>query len=155
MDLYEELIAILDLLAKHDVDHALCGGLAVALHGYPRFTKDIDLLIPPGEAERVAEFLADAGFVFCAGRVPFDVGGPNEREIFRLSKIDADGDVLTLDFLIVNDALQEAWETRELFEWQGRQISVVSVSGLATMKRMAGRDQDLLDLKKLGYTDEE
>jgi len=155
MDLYEELVAVLDLLEAHDVDYALCGGLAVALHGYPRFTKDIDLLTLPGEAERAAEILEEAGFVFRAGRVPFDVGRPEEREIFRLSKIDEGGEVLTLDFLIVNDRLREAWDTRELFRWQGREISVVSAEGLAMMKKLAGRDQDLLDLKKLGFTDAE
>lgn len=155
MDIYEELLAVLDLLETHEVDYALCGGLAVALHGYPRFTKDIDLLVLPDEAERAADALEESGFLFRAGRVPFGVGGPDEREIFRISKIDESGDVLTLDFLIVNDRLREVWETRELFEWQGREIRVVSAKGLATMKRMAGRAQDLLDLKKLGFEDEE
>ena len=47
--------------------------------------------------------------------------------------------------------LQVVWADREVFEWEGRPITVVSAGGLATMKRMAGRTQDLLDLEKLGY----
>jgi hypothetical protein len=41
------------------------------------------------------------------------------------------------------------------FEWQGGTISVVSLAGLAKMKRLAGRKQDLADLEQLGIEDEE
>jgi len=46
--------------------------------------------------------------------------------------------------------LQPVWDDRDVFEWQGRQVQIVSAEGLARMKRLAGRDQDLLDLKQLG-----
>ena len=62
------------------------------------------------------------------------------------------GELLTLDLLLVNPVLQRVWEEREVYEWQGRQVQIVSAAGLARMKRLAGRDQDLLDLKKLGFT---
>jgi hypothetical protein len=153
MDLYDELVGILQRLDDQGIDYAICGGIAVALHGYPRFTKDIDLVVLAEDAERVADALEPQGFVFRAGRVPFDVGGPYEREIYRVSKIE-NGETLTLDLLLVNEALQDVWEQRELFDWRGRRISVVSVQGLAKMKRLAGRDQDLLDLKMLGLLDD-
>jgi hypothetical protein len=35
-------------------------------------------------------------------------------------------------------------------EWEGRRVSIVSRDGLALMKSLAGRDQDLTDLKQLG-----
>lgn len=152
MDLYEELVAVLDQLDESGIDYAICGGIAVALHGYPRFTKDIDLLIRRRDVDRAADALETRGFVFRAGRVPFDVGGPHEREIFRISKIEPEGDTLTVDLLIVNDQIEDVWQTRETFEWRGREVFVVSAEGLAKMKRIAGRDQDLLDLKKLGFT---
>jgi hypothetical protein len=37
------------------------------------------------------------------------------------------------------------------FDWEGLPICVVSADGLVAMKRQAGRDQDLLDIKMLGF----
>jgi len=41
MDLYEELFALTKALDAGRLSYALCGGLAVAIHGAPRFTKDV------------------------------------------------------------------------------------------------------------------
>ncbi|MBP7585082.1 MAG: hypothetical protein KBA61_13665 [Spirochaetes bacterium] len=62
--------------------------------------------------------------------------------------------MFALDILIVNTMLEEAWKGREMFDLDGRTIRVVSRAGLAQMKRLAGRDQDLLDIKKLGEADD-
>lgn len=39
-----------------------CGGLAMAVHGYPRATKDIDLLIHPDDLPRIEAVVNQAGF---------------------------------------------------------------------------------------------
>jgi len=153
MDLYDELVGVLQRLDEQRIDYAICGGIAVALHGYARFTKDIDLVILAEDTERVADALRPQGFVFPAGPIPFDAGGPNERQIYRVSKLE-DSDTLTIDLLLVNETLRDVWDQRLLFDWQGRQISVVSAQGLAKMKRLEGRDQDLLDLKMLGLLED-
>lgn len=154
MDLYLELLALIDALETAMVDYALCGGIAVAFHGYPRFTKDIDLLVREEELERVKQAIKPLGFGLEAAPMPFDADGPTERVIHRVSKVE-EGEILTLDLLLVNPALEEVWEDRVVYEWKGRRVRIVSIDGLARMKRMAGRDQDLLDLKKLGFSDEE
>lgn len=41
MDIYDELRGLLAALEKQRVDYAICGGIALALHGYPRLTKDL------------------------------------------------------------------------------------------------------------------
>ena len=46
MNLKDELFLIVETLERGGVEYALCGGMAVAVHGYVRATKDIDLLIP-------------------------------------------------------------------------------------------------------------
>lgn len=153
MDLYEELLALIDLFDAEHIDYALCGGIAVAFHGYPRFTKDIDILIHEDDLHRVRTVTAVQGFTFDSGRIPFGAGGPNERIVYRISKIEQD-EILTLDLLLVSPVLQEVWKNRELFEWQERRVCIVSAQGLAVMKRLAGRDQDNLDLKKLGFSEE-
>lgn len=154
MDLYEELLSLIDALTNAGLDYALCGGIAVAFHGYPRFTKDIDVLIQSEDVDRVMEVLKEQGFGFPAEPMTFGKETPYEQVIQRVSKIEGQ-DILTLDLLILNPVLQDVWQEREIFEWQQRQVQVVSAEGLAKMKRLAGRDQDLLDLKMLGFIDED
>jgi len=48
---------------------------------------------------QITEIVGGLGFGLAAGPIPFDVGGPWQREIHRLSRI-GEGDVLTLDFLV-------------------------------------------------------
>ena len=154
MDLYTELLQLIDALNSAQLDYAVCGGIAVALYGYPRFTKDIDLLIRSEDLQRVSKTVEQHGFVDSAGAISFDRGGPKERVVHRISKIEH-AEILTLDLLLVSPALEDVWQQREVFQWQGRQLQLVSAEGLAKMKRLAGRDQDLLDLKKLGFADEQ
>ena len=148
MDLYAELTAIIDCLDDHSIDYALCGGLAVAVHGYPRFTGDIDIMLMIEDFPRAKNALKTIGFSIDAGPFPFDSGTERAREVHRISRI-VKGDVFTLDILIVNDMLMEVWNGRELYELEGQKICVVSRQGLITMKTLAGRDRDLVDIKNL------
>lgn len=152
MDLYDELQRLLDLLQEAEADYALCGGLAVAFHGYARFTKDIDLMVRQDDVARITDLVRELDFTITTGPMPFGHGTDRAREVHRISKL---GDeVLTLDLVVVSPALEAVWADREVFEWQGRHVTVVSADGLATMKRMAGRDQDLLDLRMLGFEED-
>lgn len=153
MDLYEELVDVISRLTEARINYALCGGLAVAIHGYPRFTKDIDLLIHPDDLGRIRAVLAVGGYTVDAGRIPFAVGTPTERVIYRMSKVVA-GDLLSVDLVLVSPVLAQVWADRERYSWQGREIAVVSAAGLALMKRVAGRPQDVVDLQQLGLTED-
>lgn len=152
MDLYEELLGIVDTLAENGIDYALCGGIAVAFYGYARFTKDIDLLIRAEDLEMVREAVRKRGFDLDSGKIPFGAGKPAHREVYRVSKSEKD-QILTRDLLLVSPVLEDVWKDRELIEWSSRKVQIVSLEGLAVMKRLAGRDQDWLDLKQLGLAD--
>src|SRR6185436_1111527 len=148
MDLEEEFLALIDKLNRDGVEYGVCGGIALAIHGFPRFTKDIDILVRPEDLDRVFSVAAERGFNIAARPLRFDVGTPKEREVRRISKIEGE-DVMTLDLLLSTGVLQEAWRGREAFEWQGRVVKTVSAQALIRMKRIAGRDQDLLDVRRL------
>jgi hypothetical protein len=78
------------------------------------------------------------------------------REMKRLSKLDPDtGALMSLDLIVVNPELKSVWEDRVRVMWRERPLVVVSRAGVATMKRIAGRKQDLADLAKLEGTDDE
>jgi hypothetical protein len=154
MDLLSELDAVLDAFEAAGVDYALCGGLAVALHGHVRATRDIDVLVRREDFDAARAALRDRGFTLDAGPIPFGAGTEREREVRRVSKI-IDGALVTVDFLVVTPILERAWQTRSSHAWRDRRVSAVSIVGLADMKRLAGRKQDLADLEQLGVPEED
>jgi hypothetical protein len=153
VDLYEELAGIVDLLNESGVEYAVCGGLAVALHGHPRLTKDLDLLVLPEDVPRIQGLMARLGYDLPPARLPFAVGTERERRVVRITKIEGRA-VFSVDLLLVTPIFRQVWQNRKVFEWRGRTLQVVSLEGLAFMKRLAGRHQDLADLENLGLLDE-
>jgi hypothetical protein len=152
MDIVAEFEMLVTALAEQEIDYAVCGGFAVNIHGHVRATRDIDLLIRREALANVCSIAMDLGFTVTSGPIPFDIGTKEEREIHRVTKFEGTH-FLTLDLLLVTPVLEPVWAEREAFEWRGRIIPVVSLEGLATMKRLAGRHQDLADLENLGVGD--
>lgn len=148
MSLKTELLGIAEALDRASIPYALCGGMAVVLHGYPRLTRDVDLLVEPARLDRVKEVLAEIGFTIPGGIIPFDLGTKQERRVYRLSKR-VDADLLTVDLIILPSFLQDVWDTREVYDVGGVPIQTVSREGLLRMKRISGRAQDLSDIENL------
>ena len=147
IDIVDELKAFVAKLDEHNIPYALCGGMAMAIHDRPRFTIDIDLLIQEESlatamtlAESLAYNIRGKDLSFARGAV----------EIRRISKMDPDGgDLLTLDFLLVTPETRKVWDSRLELEWEGSKLSVVSRSGLITLKRLSARPQDIVDINTL------
>lgn len=149
LDLVAELKSLAALLDGAHVPYALCGGMAVTVHGAVRSTKDIDLLVRDTDVERVVELVRPAGWRFRALPMVFDPGEPHARHLTRVTRIEGPL-VLMLDLIAVTPFLQPVFDGRIVIEVGGQPLSVVSLDGLAVMKRLAGRPQDLADLEKLG-----
>src|SRR5262252_4471988 len=100
--LYEELRSLIAELESHKIDYALCGGLAMAVHGKPRATVDIDIMIPAASLDQVMRIAWQLGYTIRGLDVNFD-----PILIRRLSKVDpATKFVLTLDMMLVTEAIQ-------------------------------------------------
>ena len=144
--LLDELSELISALDENGVEYAVCGGLALAIHGFVRATVDIDVLIREESLEKTYKIAETKGF---------DIRGLDssfkERavEIRRVSKIDDNGEVLSLDLLLVSPQVEDVWATREQIDFLGRKLSVVSREGLIKMKTLAGRPQDLADIERL------
>ena len=149
MNLQQELMSIVGVLESAEIPYAVCGGLAVALHGYPRATQDLDILIREQDLESAVALLKPIGYFIPGGIIPFQVGTPEERRAFRISRT-IDGELLTLDLLLVTPVFDDVWASRIRLLLNSREISVVSKEGLARMKRLAARYKDLADLEGLG-----
>ena len=147
LDLYEELTSLVAALDKHEIEYALCGGMAMAIFGRPRATVDIDLLIVAESLDEVIQ-LAKALEYTVRGR---DMSFANEAiEIRRVSKIDREtGFVLSLDMLLVTPQIQDIWDSRVRADWEGGTLTVVSKDGLIALKKLGGRPQDHADISAL------
>ncbi|MCX7407715.1 MAG: hypothetical protein NTZ32_06480 [Planctomycetales bacterium] len=153
MDLYDEFFSLIEAFDAAAVPYAVCGGIAVAIHGFPRFTEDIDLLIHPSDEQRALQAAAARQFTLEGGRLPMGNGEDSKWEIVRVSKI-VGKSLLTLDLMLAAEEVQLAWNDRAVVEYSGKRVSVVSRPGLKLLKQLAGRRKDLLDLEQLGLTDE-
>ena len=122
----------------------------MAIHGFARATKDIDLLILSKDLDGILGILRRFGYDVEGLPLHFDV------EIRRVSKLGGEPKrLITVDLLLVNDLMKEIWEGRKIEKWYEGSTSVVSREGLIKMKLLAGRKQDLLDIEILREAENE
>ena len=147
LDIVDELRSFVGKLDEHQIDYALCGGMAMGVHGFARATIDIDLMILAESLETVMTIARDLGFTIRGKDLSFKDGS---IEIRRISKIDSEtGDLLPLDFLLVTSRLRAIWNSRMDAEWEGGQLSVVSRDGLIELKKLRNSGQDIADIEAL------
>lgn len=151
LDLFSELELLVRELAAREIEYALCGGLAMAVHGVTRATVDIDILIPPKLLEDALSTARARGFTIEAKPMTFADGAVR---IHRASKADPEsGDLLSVDHLVVTPPLEGVWESRRTVRWEAGRLSVVSRSGLIELKRLRASAQDLADIERLERND--
>lgn len=139
-----------DLLVElHDAgaDFVVVGGHAVAFHGHPRATKDLDVLVRANDvnARRVFQALVAFGAPLQSFEVSeadfatydgvLQIGLP-PRRIDVLNRVDG----ITFD---------EAIAEGEMFDLEGRPIRIIGLRALLNNKRASGREQDLADVQAL------
>lgn len=144
--LLDELNYLVSSFDKNGIEYAVCGGLAMAVHGFARATLDIDLLIRPESLEQAYGVGKEHGYDIRGLDISF-----KERavEIRRISKIDDEGEVLSLDLLLVTPHVEDVWAEKEKVDFAGKKLTVVSRTGLIKMKTLAGRAQDIADIERL------
>jgi hypothetical protein len=151
--LLKEFTDLTEMLNEKGIAYAVCGGWAMAIHGLPRATVDIDLLILSENLSAAWETAQNLGYEVEGLPLHLHDGA---IEIRRISKIDKESKRLfTIDFLLVTEALRDVWENRQLIEWEDGKLWAVSREGLILLKTIGGREQDLLDIKKLRELDNE
>lgn len=148
MTLLDELMAVTGALDSDGVAYALVGGLAVAVWGAPRATKDIDLLVLPRDVERAKAAAGRCGFTLPAEAMTFSDG----MVVHRVSKVQ-DGALVTVDLLLVNESLRHHFDAREARLVERGRLWVIGRQGLIAMKVSAGRPQDQADVVKLTELD--
>jgi len=134
-------------LDGRQIPYAVCGGWALTIHGAPRATVDIDLMISPDDLDNAWRVATELGYNIEGQPLEFREGG---IQIRRISKVDPEtAALITIDFLLVTEATQQIWQNRQEVDWEHGKISIVSREGLIQLKRLSGRGQDLVDIERL------
>jgi hypothetical protein len=132
-------------LNDNKVRYLVAGGYAVAFHGYPRYTKDLDIWIEleAGNAARLVSALEQFGFAsleltagdFLEPNTIIQLGYPPNR-------IDLLTSLTGLDFAA-------CYESRMMIDIDDVVVSFIDLDNLKRNKQAAGRPQDLADLDNL------
>lgn len=138
------LIEVFASFQRHDVRYLVIGGIASVLHGVPRATFDLDLLIDasPDNAKRLLDALLEAG-LGTAGLTGAEDLLSHEVTVFKdRVRIDVQTSTPGLTF-------RDAWERKVAMTYHGQPFHVVSKDDLIASKKAAGRPVDLEDVRLL------
>ncbi len=145
MPLNKDWREFLELLNSNGVDYLVVGAFAVAFHGFPRYTGDLDVLVRPTEenAGRVMDALREFGFGSTGIKVE-DFSRPGI--VIQLGVEPNRIDMLTA---ISGVGFDEAWEGRSEAELDGVATRFIGRAALLRNKQQTGRAKDLGDAEEL------
>lgn len=145
MQIQKDLREFVELLNSNEVDYLVVGAFAVAHHGYPRYTGDLDLLVRPSaeNAERVLRALAQFGF----GKL--EVVANDLRYEGKVVQLGVPPNRIDLITSISGVSFDEAWESREDGELGGLPARFIGRAALLKNKESTGRAKDLGDAEEL------
>ena len=146
MELQPDYRDLLALLNAHSVEFIIVGGYALAFHGAPRFTGDLDILIRanPENADRVMRALEEFGFG-STGLTAKDFLSPDK--VVQLGVPPVRVDILTS---LTGVAWEEAFSGRVPSKYGDVPVYFMGRKQFVVNKRALGRKRDLADLEALG-----
>ena len=143
--LNQDFKEFIELLNANKVRYLVVGGYAVALHGFPRYTKDLDIWIEskPENAENMIRVLASFGFDslgleindFLQDDQVIQLGYPPNR----------------IDLLLMLSGVDfpQCYSSRIEIEVDDVKLNLIDLENLKKNKKASGRYQDLADLENL------
>ncbi len=141
----KDFLEFISLCNKHEVEYLVIGGYAVAIHGYPRYTKDIDVSIRISGKNSAAMIKVIKEFGFASLNLTSE-DFTKEGGIIQLGY-----EPLRID--IINDlngvSFENALKNKKVVIYEGISINFISCEDLIRNKKSAGRSQDMVDIEKL------
>ena len=146
MEVQPDFRDLLGLFNEHGVEYLIVGAYALAFHGAPRFTGDIDLLVrpTPENGERILKALASFGFQF-----------PN----LTVADFETPANVVQLGVPpvridLITSLTGITWEQAAAGKVQGTfgdlDVHYIGRTEYIANKRATGRKKDLADIEALG-----
>ena len=141
----DEYINLLRLFHEQGVEYVVIGGYAVAAHGFPRYTDDLDVLLDatPANAQRVLEVMYRLGYVH----------GEVEEADFTVQpsfvSISLNGRKVDLMTQVLGVTFAECRHEAPAITTNGLPVRFVNLAALRRNKAATGRPKDLDDLENL------
>lgn len=146
MEVQQDFRELLESLNENDVEYVIVGAYALAFHGAPRFTGDMDILVRPSRenAERIMSALRDFGFG-ALDLSPDDFTRPDY--VVQLGVAPVRVDILTS---LTGVTWEEACAGKAAGFYGDIPVSFLGREQLVANKRALGRKKDLADLEAIG-----
>ncbi len=146
MEVQKDFRELLELFNEHKVEYLIVGGYALAFHGVPRYTGDIDIFVKPDteNALRILKALDEFGF----GSLDLkeeDLRSPNK--VVQLGYPPVRIDIITS---ISGISWDEAYEERDKGRYGDVTVYYIGLKHYILNKRASGRKKDIADLETLG-----
>jgi len=145
MRLEKDFEDLFESFNTHEVRYCVVGSFAMAFHGKPRYTKDVDLLVDctPENAKRIVDALDEFGFASL---------GLREGDLLeRGSIIQLGREPVRVDLILSIEGLDfdEIWSRRCTASYGKGDVPFMGIGDLIEAKKLAGRKQDEADLELL------
>lgn len=146
MEIQQDFRELLASFNDHKVEYIIVGGYALAFHGAPRYTGDIDILVKPDiqNARRTMVALNEFGFG-SVGLTEGDFESPDK--VVQLGFPPIRIDIITS---LTGVSWEKAFSGRVAGKYGDLQVYYIGREQFIANKRAIGRKKDLADLDALG-----
>ena len=148
MPLPEDWRAFIESLNSNGVEYLVVGAVALAQHGFPRYTGDLDVLVrsSPDNAQRLEAALVDFGFGSLGLKAADFV------DSYRVVQLGIPPGRIDLLTSLTGVSFEEAWAGRVEAILERTHVNFIGREALIRNKRMTGRAKDKADLDSWGVT---
>lgn len=146
MEIQTDFKELLELLNLHKVEYMIVGGYALAFHGAPRYTGDIDIFVKPAKenAQKIMKVLDEFGFGSAGIALP-DL--ENENKVIQLGVPPVRIDIITS---ISGVTWNDASSSKVTGQYGDVPVHYIGLDQLIKNKKSIGRKKDMADLEALG-----
>jgi hypothetical protein len=146
MNLHDEFFALTPYLNKLNARYAVVGGIAMAFHGKPRFTRDVDILLHPDDFHLAQMAFDRLGYRETAEPWTFR---STDLTLHRFLRV-RDGDEVMFDILLANTPRHQRMIDRAVeAPAKAGVVRVVSREDLVQLKLARNSSQDQVDIEAL------